>query len=329
MVNLETVARSESGYNTIAPLPAPDKKTRQLPVNLSPSAQDRADYEGKLLRYFIEYVRNTGDFNHPVIDDIISAVYLKSEATTETISPTINDSQKSSMATADNTSKPTVMPSVTEAPVCPTNIEDRTMVEGNEPPEQNQTEKSGTRRIKTIRIRRPENLPSEHEIIRGILQDTSANLPKATLRIKELTKVLVKRLIEQKNGGINLRQQLEQIADIDWNNTTELQIEQSLLHYHQEFATYIDRLLHITLKYHKLIDLNYTFAKPQELSQEIHYYRQYIEQNAQISKIKHDISLVTDDTIYLRRLNSYCDLLITKSNALINALQTINLENSK
>lgn len=231
--------------------------------------QEQSEYKERLIRNFIEYVRRTGDFSHPVLDDIIEAVYAAA--------PTSGDTSLQPQ-TLNNTSS--ILGEVKqELPVI-------------------------TLTSKTL------------DITRSILEEVKQELPVITLTMKEILKILVEGLMAN-NPQQLLRNLIEEIP----YHIPDVSVEPALKAQHQKLALHIDRLNHLARKYGEIESSEQAGRSLKKLVHDLNYFRFYIEQHAQITKIQQEIYWVHDPSLYLRRLNQYLDILPETAIAIVNLLQ--------
>lgn len=206
--------------------------------------QQKCESEERLLRNFIEHCKRTGEFDHPVLDELIKKVFYLDTASQDVLL------QPETLKTALNT-----------------------------------------------------------------LEETKQGIAVSTLVIKDILKNIVE-TCRLASTGQSLRNLIEEIPQAQENPSfaTVLKSEQLKL------ARYIDRLLDLAQKYGEQ-NTEMSGRSLAKLVGDLTYFRLYIEQHAQLTKIEQEVYWVNDPSVYLRRLNQYLDVLPETATALIHILQ--------
>lgn len=148
------------------------------------------------------------------------------------------------------------------------------------------------------------------------LTQINTNVAEICLNLKDIIRQFAESL-HPANDSDNIRNLLE---DINQPTVTPY-LNTALKQEHEKLSRLLNSLIAIAQKKQD--------KSLKQFIRDLTYYHQYIQENAQATKIQHDLSQISDSFLYLRRLNQYLDILPETVNNLIDAMENLSEEEAK
>lgn len=144
------------------------------------------------------------------------------------------------------------------------------------------------------------------------LSENQDAIEEICLSIKELLENIAQEKLDEINSE-SVRSALEGVSATTKNPYLITELNDR----HYKLGQILSHVINIGKKYEKqdkVID---------EAIKDLTYFHKYIKYHAQPTKLKNDLIYITDSKLYLHRLNSYLDNMITTTNTLVNAIDII------
>jgi hypothetical protein len=252
------------------------------------------EQEQRLVRLYIEYIKRTGEFDYPMLLNSIESANLQETNLQET-----NLQATNLQATSKGTSS----------------LEELKKTADNE-----QEQSLSLTPVQSM----PSVKESETKGLQEYCEEIQAKIIPTCLSFKTLLNQWVESLrpTNSTQTETRLRALMEQIPQTEEHSFLIYDLKMK----HQQLAKCLNCLLNLAYKHAKALEtlpFNISRRSIDKVISDLAYILLYLEENAQVTKIQQEIFLAYDPSIYLRRLNQYLDILPDLMVYLIHALENL------